>query len=302
MVETKPGKTRCGFVAIVGRPNVGKSTLLNHLVKQKVSITSRKPQTTRQNVLGIKTEAQVQMVFVDTPGMHLGQKKAINRYMNRAASSALRGVDVIVFVIDKDSWTDEDDAVLAQISDDSIPLIVAVNKLDQMEDKNKILPHLETLQRKIPAAQIVPISALRSQNLEVFESLIEEHMPDADFYFPEDQITDRTMRFMAAEMIREKITRQMGAELPYQIAVEIEEFDEQPGLITIGALILTEREGQKRILIGDKGEKIKGIGKQARLDMEELFDSKVMLNLWVKVKSGWSDSERALKSLGFDEQ
>lgn len=302
MTNTEPAKTKCGFIAIVGRPNVGKSTLLNHLVKQKVSITSRKPQTTRQNVLGIKTEDNAQMVFVDTPGMHLGQKKAINRFMNRAASSALRGVDVIVFVVDKDNWTEEDDAVVDQLSDESIPLIVAVNKLDQMASKESILPQLEILQSKLPKAQIVPISALKSQNLDRFESLILELLPRANFFFPEDQVTDRTMRFMAAEAIREKITRQMGAELPYQIAVEIEEFDEQPNLITIGALILTEREGQKRMLIGDKGEKIKNIGMQARKDMENLFDSKVMLNIWVKVKSGWSDSERALKSLGFDEQ
>ncbi|WP_086932680.1 GTPase Era [Agarilytica rhodophyticola] len=293
--------TRCGYIAIVGRPNVGKSTLLNHIVEQKISITSRKPQTTRNNVIGIKTQDAVQMVFVDTPGIHQGHKKAINRFMNRSASSALQGVDVIIFVVDKDHWTQEDDVVLSQVVNESCPVIIAVNKLDQLPDKNDILPHLASLQEKLPKGEIVPISALRNQNIDRLESLVSDALPHSEFFYPEDQITDRSLRFMAAEIIREKITRQLGAELPHQIAVEIEEFNEDPDLITISALILTEREGQKRILIGDKGEKVKNIGQQARQDIETLVESKVMLNLWVKVKSGWSDDERALRSLGLDE-
>jgi len=295
-------QSRSGYIAIVGRPNVGKSTLLNHMIEQKVSITSRKPQTTRNNVIGIKTVGDVQMVFVDTPGIHKGHNKAINRFMNRAASSALKDVDVIIFVVDKDIWTEEDERVLEQVLRESCPVLIVVNKLDQIEDKQKILPHLAQLQEKLADAEIVPISALKMQNLDRLESLITERLPESEHFYPEDQVTDRSLRFMTAEIIREKITRQMGAELPYQSAVEIEQFEEQEGLIKISALILVERDGQKRMLIGDKGEKIKNIGQQARLDMEKLFDSKVMLSLWVKIKAGWSDSERALKSLGLDEQ
>ncbi len=291
---------KCGFIAIVGRPNVGKSTLLNHLIQQKISITSRKPQTTRQNIIGIKTEGNTQMIFVDTPGMHKGQDKAINRSMNRAATSALQGVDVVVFVVDKQAWTDEDAAVARCVEQADCPVIVLINKIDQLASKDSLLPHLAMLQEKLPNAELVPVSALKGQNLDRLEAVIVERLPEATHFYPEDQITDRSMRFMASEIVREKITRQLGAELPYQIAVEIEEFKEEPGLVTISALILTEREGQKRILIGDKGDKLKKIGQQAREDMEKLFDSKVMLNLWVKVKSGWSDNERALRSLGLD--
>ncbi len=291
---------KCGFIAIVGRPNVGKSTLLNHMVEQKISITSRKPQTTRNNIIGIKTKEQMQMVFVDTPGIHKGQTKAINRQMNRSATTALQGVDVVVFVVEKDHWTEEDDTVAQYVAQSNCPVIIAVNKLDQFVSKAEILPYLSTLQEKVPKAELVPVSALKSQNLDRLEEVICSFLPDATHFYPEDQVTDRSMRFMAAEIIREKITRQMGAELPYQTAVEIEEFKEEGVIVTISALILTEREGQKRMLIGDKGAKLKNIGQQAREDMEKLFDSKIMLNLWVKVKSGWSDSERALRSLGLD--
>ena len=279
-------KVRSGYIAIVGRPNVGKSTLLNHVLQQKISITSRKPQTTRNNVLGIKTEGHVQMVFVDTPGIHKGHTKAINKFMNRSASSALKDVDVIVFVVDKDAWTEEDDWVLQQVEQQDVPVIVAVNKLDQLSDKNLILPQLAALGEKLPKADIVPISALKTQNLDKLESLIEGYLPVCEHFYPEDQITDRSSRFMAAEIVREKITRQLGDELPHQVAVEIEEYVFENGVIHISALILTERAGQKKILIGDKGERIKNIGQQARQDMEKLFDNKVMLKLWVKVKSG----------------
>ncbi len=291
---------KCGFIAIVGRPNVGKSTLLNHLVEQKISITSRKPQTTRNNIIGIKTKDQIQMVFVDTPGIHKGQAKAINRQMNRSATTALQGVDIVVFVVEKNHWTEEDEGVAQYIAKSNCPVIVAVNKLDQFASKAEVLPYLSILQEKVPKAELVPVSALKSQNLDRLEEVICGFLPEATHFYPEDQVTDRSMRFMAAEIIREKITRQMGAELPYQTAVEIEEFKEEGTIVTISALILTEREGQKRMLIGDKGAKLKNIGQQAREDMEQLFDSKIMLNLWVKVKSGWSDSERALKSLGLD--
>lgn len=299
--DDAPLGTQCGYVAIVGRPNVGKSTLLNHLLGQKISITSRKPQTTRNAVVGIKTEGEVQIIFVDTPGLHLNETRAINRYMNRAASTAMKDVDVVVFLVDRFIWNDEDEAVAVQLSRVQCPIILAVNKVDKVEDKETLLPHLQKLAEKLKVDEVIPVSALRNINLERLESLLVERLPEGIHLYPEDQITDRSSRFMAAEIVREKITRQLGDELPYQMAVEIEEFKQEGALLTISALILVERDGQKRILIGEKGERIKQIGQQARLDMEKLFESKIMLNLWVKVKSGWSDDERALRSLGYND-
>ena len=279
---------------------MGKSTLLNHVLGQKISITSRKPQTTRHNMLGIKTEENYQIIFVDTPGMHLGQDKAINRYMNRSASTAIRDVDVVVFVVDRCAWTEEDEAVARRLENSEIPVLIALNKVDQLDDKESLLPQIEQLMERVGASEIVPISALRGNNLDALESEIVKRLPEGEHFFPEDQITDRSSRFIAAEMVREKITRQLGDELPYQMNVEIEEFSQQGQILHIGALILVERDGQKRILIGNKGDRIKQIGTEARGDMEELFGCKVMLRLWVKVKSGWSDDERALRSLGYD--
>ena len=291
--------SRCGYVAIVGRPNVGKSTLLNHILGQKLAITSRKPQTTRHNMLGIKTEGGVQAVYVDTPGLHKNNEKALNRYMNKSASNALRDVDVVVFVVDRMRWTDEDQMVLDKVQHVRCPVILAVNTADRLEDKRELLPHLEWLSQQLPQAEVVPISALHGQNLETLERLVAEHLPESEHFYPEEQITDRSSRFLAAELVREKIMRQLGAELPYQMTVEIEEFKQEGRILHIHALILVEREGQKKIIIGDKGERIKRIGQDARKDMETLFDAKVMLNLWVKVKGGWSDDERALRSLGY---
>lgn len=299
MTELHEESSRCGYVAIVGRPNVGKSTLLNHILGQKLAITSRKPQTTRHNMLGIKTEGAVQAVYVDTPGLHKQGETALNRYMNRTAASALRDVDVVVFVVDRDRWTEEDQMVLERVQYVTAPVIVAVNKIDRLEDKAALLPHLERLAELLPKAEVVPISAQQAKNLDVLERLVAERLPEGEHFFPEDQITDRSSRFLAAELVREKIMRQLGAELPYQITVEIEDFKADGAVLHIHALILVEREGQKKIIIGDKGERIKRIGQEARKDMEVLFDSKVMLHLWVKVKGGWSDDERALHSLGY---
>ncbi|WP_322980754.1 GTPase Era [Pseudomonas sp. C11] len=299
MAMTDAPMTRCGYVAIVGRPNVGKSTLLNHILGQKLAITSRKPQTTRHNMLGIKTEGDVQAVYVDTPGLHKHNDKALNRYMNRSASSALKDVDVVVFVVDRTRWTDEDQLVLEKVQHVKCPILLAVNKSDRLEDKSELLPHLNWLAEQLPQAEIVPISALQGQNLDTLEKLVGERLPESEHFYPEDQITDRSSRFLAAELIREKIMRQLGAELPYQITVEIEEFKQEGRILHIHGLILVERDGQKKIIIGDKGERIKRIGADARKDMETMFDSKVMLNLWVKVKGGWSDDERALRSLGY---
>lgn len=290
---------RCGYVAIVGRPNVGKSTLLNRILGQKLSITSRRPQTTRHQILGIKTEGDTQVVYVDTPGLHLKEHKAINRYMNKAASDSLKDVDVVVFMVDRTRWTDEDDFVLEKVKAAKAPVILAVNKVDQAKEKQALLPHLQVLSDKFSFAELIPVSAKQGHNIEQLEAIIDRYLPDSVHFFPEDQVTDRSLRFMAAEMVREKIMRQLGDELPYSVTVEIEEFKQKKQILHISALILVERSGQKKIIIGEKGQQIKTIGRDARKDMEQLFDSKVMLNLWVKVKGGWSDDERALKSLGY---
>ena len=299
---TSDTPSRCGYVAIVGRPNVGKSTLLNHLLGQKISITSRKPQTTRHQVLGIKTEDNHQIIFVDTPGLHKDAGKAINRYMNRAASAAIRDVDLVVFVVDRTAWTEEDSIVLEKIEQSGLPTMLVVNKIDLLADKTELLPHLQSLAAKAEFSAILPVSALRQHNVDALEEQILTLLPESGHFFPEDQITDRSQRFLAAEIVREKIMRQLGDELPYSIAVEIEEFAQEGEVLHISAVIFVERTGQKRILIGDKGSRLRSIGSDARRDMEGLFDSKVMLRLWVKVKSGWSDDERALRSLGYDDR
>ena len=292
---------RCGVIAIVGRPNVGKSTLLNHLLGQKLSITSRKPQTTRNQVLGVRTDGHLQFIFVDTPGLHLGQSKAINQAMNKAASSALMGVDLILFLCDRAKWTEEDEFVMSLIAQQSSPAALVVNKVDLIQDQSTLLPFIEGLSARYAFDAVLPVSALRSRGLDELVKYLERHVPEGPHLFPEDQITDRSQRFLAAELVREKIIRQLGDELPYAAAVEIESFAEDGrGVLHIHALILVERDGQKKILIGESGDRLKSIGTSARKDMERAFDSKVMLKLWVKVKSGWSDDARALKTLGLD--
>lgn len=278
---------------------MGKSTLLNHILGQKLSITSRKPQTTRHNILGIKTEGAVQTIYVDTPGQHLGQNKAINRYMNQSAQTAMADVDLIIFIVDKLAWTPEDEQVAKRLETVRCPVILAVNKIDQLNRKEELLPHLQVLAEKLKVAEIVPISALKNDNLDRLESLITARLPVGQHLFSEDQITDRSMRFIAAEIIREKITRQVGDELPYEATVEIEEYEERATTTFITAAILVERAGQKRILIGERGSRIKLIGQEARVEIERMIDRKVMLKLWVKVKAGWSDDDRALRSLGY---
>ncbi|MGQ4877333.1 GTPase Era [Billgrantia sp. LNSP4103-1] len=293
----------CGFVAIVGRPNVGKSTLMNRILGQKISITSRRPQTTRHQVMGIKTEGEAQFIYVDTPGIHIlgrDRNKAINRFMNQAATQALRDVDCVVFIVDRTRWTDEDQVVLTRLEHVEAPVILAVNKVDRLEDKSTLLPWLAEVGARREFAAIIPISAKHGTNVPELEAEVASRLPEGIHHFPDDQITDRSQRFLAAELVREKIMRQLGDELPYQVTVEVEEYRDEGKIVHISALILVERAGQKKILIGDKGERIKSIGREARLDMERALDAKVMLNLWVKVKRGWSDDERALKSLGYD--
>ncbi|MDR0779230.1 MAG: GTPase Era [Pseudomonadales bacterium] len=293
--------TRCGLVALVGRPNVGKSTLLNHLIGQKVSITSRKPQTTRQRLLGIKTIDRDQIVFVDTPGYHRGYDKAINHYMARTISGVLADVDVIVFVIDRLHFLEEDLALLTEVRKARVPILLVINKIDELPDREAILPFIAALGEDAASfADIVPVSALKEQFTAELERCIVRHLPQNPWYFPEDQLTDKSARYLAAEYVREKITRQMGDELPYEVAVAIEEYQVEGNLHRVGAVIYVEKESQKRMLIGENGSRLKLIGSEARKDMERLFDCKVMLRLWVKVKRGWSDDERALKSLGYD--
>ncbi|WP_027857915.1 GTPase Era [Marinobacterium jannaschii] len=294
---------KCGFVAIVGRPNVGKSTLMNRILGQKLSITSRKPQTTRHQIMGIKTEDDLQVIYVDTPGLHKDEgKKALNRYMNKAASEALRHVDLVVFIIDRTAWTEEDQMVLDKVKFAKCPVILVVNKVDQLKDKAELLPHLETLAGHMAFEQIMPMSAQEGHNVDALEEVIASLMPQGPHHYPEDQITDRSSRFMAAELVREKLMRNLGEEIPYGTTVEVEQFQyDERGVLHINALILVEREGQKRIVIGDKGARMKTIGRDARIDMQDTFDCKVMLNLWVKVRRGWADDDRALRSLGYND-
>jgi GTP-binding protein Era len=292
--------TRCGMVAIIGRPNVGKSTLLNHLIGQKLCITSRKPQTTRHTIIGIKSTDVCQMVFIDTPGMHKNGKHAMNQRMNRSAVSVLHDVDIIVWLVDRSVWTDEDQQVLVRLEGVTKPVVLVVNKVDKIEDKSKLLPLISQYNAKRDFSAIVPVSALQGMGLNDLENALMERLPFSEFIYPEDQLTDKSERFFAAEIIREKIIRQLGEELPYQTAVEIEQFEDEGGLLRISALIMVEKEGQKKIVIGDGGERLKKIGQQARLDMEKMFESKVMLKLWVKIRRGWADNERALNSLGIE--
>ncbi|WP_075181532.1 GTPase Era [Pantoea sp. 1.19] len=292
--------THSGFIAIVGRPNVGKSTLLNQLLGQKVSITSRKPQTTRHRIMGIHTEDGYQAIYVDTPGLHMEEKRAINRLMNRAASSSIGDVELIIFVVEGTRWTPDDEMVLNKLKDGDTPVILAINKIDNIPDKSVLLPHIQQLSQKMTFMDVVPVSAEHGNNVDAIAAIVRKHLPESEHHFPEDYITDRSQRFMASEIIREKLMRFLGAELPYSVTVEIEQFlTNERGGYDISGLILVEREGQKKMVIGNKGAKIKTIGIEARKDMEEMFESKVHLELWVKVKSGWADDERALRSLGY---
>ncbi|OKY25883.1 GTPase Era [Thalassotalea sp. PP2-459] len=290
----------CGLVAIVGRPNVGKSTLLNALLGQKVSITSRKPQTTRHRILGILTDEDKQAVLVDTPGLHADEKRAINRFMNRAASSSIAEVELVLFLVEGTHWTSDDELVLNKVKNAKVPCVLVINKVDNVQDKELLLPHLQKLGQLHTFQEIMPISATKGDNVEKIKQLCLSSLPAGEFWFPEDYITDRSSRFMASEIIREKLMRFTGDELPYSTTVEIEQFKmDDKGVLHINALILVERNSQKRMVIGNKGERLKTIGREARIDMEALFERQIFLESWVKVKSGWADDERALRSLGY---
>ena len=300
--EARASTFRAGLVAVVGRPNVGKSTLMNRLIGQKLSITSPKPQTTRHRIQGVLTEAQAQWVFVDTPGMHLGAQKSLNRMMNRAATTALSGVDVVVMVIEAGRWTQEDQVVADKCRASDLPVVVAVNKIDLFADKYALLPYLESVSEKTGFEPLIPISAYNQSGVAPLKSAVMAHLPQQPPLFESDTLTDRSTRFLAAEMIREKLMRNLGAEVPYGVSVEIEQFqwDAEAARFEVHGLIWVERPGQKMIVIGKKGQLIKQVGIQARKDMMHLLDARVHLELWVKVKENWSDDDRALASLGYD--
>jgi len=291
----------CGFVALVGRPNVGKSTILNRLVGQKISITSRRPQTTRHRILGIKTDAQGQIIFVDTPGLHQAQPRAMNRYLNRAAMDSLRDVDVVVFVVEGTRWHKDDDWVLEKLERVSCPVILAINKIDHVTDKAKLLPHLQALSAKREFSALIPVCAKNGDHLDQLETALRKYLPESPPFYEEDQVTDRSERFLAAELVREKLFRKLGEEVPYGLTVEIERFKSEKNSLHIHALIWVEKNSHKPMVIGSKGERLKEVGREARQDMEKAFNRKVFLQLWVKVKEGWADDERALRSLGYNE-
>ena len=290
---------RCGHVAIAGRPNVGKSTLLNRVLGQKLSITSRKPQTTRRNLLGIDTEGANQAIYVDTPGIHGGVRRAINRSMVGSAKAALAGVELVVVVLDRDRLVDGDTLVLQEVERTGKPALALLNKVDLLADKTRLLPAMERLGATGLFAEILPLSALRGEGVEAFRSLVFERLPQSPHLFPPDQLTDQSERFLTAEIIREKLTRRLGDELPHRMAVFVEAFSPLSELVDVQAQIVVERTGQKRIVIGKGGEKLKSIAQEARLDLERMLGRRVMLRLWVKVRSGWSNSPRAVAEMGY---
>jgi GTP-binding protein Era len=293
------GEFRAGYVALVGRPNVGKSTLLNALVGQKISITAEKPQTTRFQILGIHTDVSRQLVYIDTPGLHTRARKAINRYLNKAASSVLPFADVVVMVVEAGSWSNDDEIVLKTIRQASAPLYVAVNKIDRLKSREQLLPILQDLHARIPGAELVPVSALSGENLATLEQLIGEALPESPPLFPQDQVTDRGIQFFAAELVREKLFRELREELPYSIAVDVESFTEHQDRVDCSLVVWIDRESQKPIVIGRGGERLKRVGQAARRELEAMTGKRVRLEVWVKRKDDWSDDERALQLFGY---
>ncbi|MDJ0806671.1 MAG: GTPase Era [Gammaproteobacteria bacterium] len=289
----------CGYSAIVGRPNVGKSTLLNRIIGVKLAITSHKAQTTRHSILGIKTLDKGQVIYVDTPGIHERADHAMNRYLNRTAKTALADVDVLIFVVEALRWTREDEKVLGLLQGRELPVILAVNKVDQVKQKEQLLPFLAEMAGRFEFTEVVPLSANKGNNIDTLETLVIKALPVGDNFYPDDQLTDRPEKFFAAEMLREQLTRRYAKELPYAVSVEIERFEESNGLYRIGAVIWVEKPGQKAILIGRDGNALKQAATLARKAMQAFFDCKVHLNVWVKVKKSWSSDEAALVRLGY---
>ena len=292
-------KTKSGYVSIVGKTNAGKSTLLNKILGQKIAITSRKPQTTRHRFLGIRTDNENQIIFVDTPGFHSGQKRALNRYMNKVASNAMRGVDIVLYVLDKLNWSEDDLSRVQSISKET-SIILIINKVDKLEDKGSLLPFIDNLSKDNLFSHIVPVSALKDIGVENLVRLIHEQLPEGGHLYPEDQVTDISEKFLASEIVRENCINRLGDELPYRITVSIERFNQLKDIIHIDSVIYVEKQSQKGMLIGQSGSMRKSIGTASRKELEKLLDSKVMLKTWVKVKNNWSDNESLLPSMGYD--
>ena len=289
---------RCGTIAITGRPNVGKSTLLNHILGLKLSITSRKAQTTRHRLLGIHTTDDTQYLFVDTPGFQLRHVNALNNAMNRTVKQVLSDVDVVLFVVEAMSFN-EGDAKVLEILPTHCPVLLVVNKADTVRDKGKLLPFIQEVSARFKFAEVLPVSAKKNLQLDELLKTIRNYLPEQPAIYGEDELTDRNERFLAAELVREKLFRLLGEEIPYSLTVEIEKFEQEGGLRRIHAAIIVDKENQKPIVIGKGGEKLKRISTEARTDMEQLFGGKVWLETWVKVRGGWADDERAVKSLGY---
>lgn len=302
MLTKESGDTHCGYIAIIGRPNVGKSSLLNRILGQKISITARRPQTTRHRILGIKTLPGAQALYVDTPGLQDKEHhRLMHRYLNRAADSAIEEVDLIFFVIEAYQFTKDDEWILQRLRKCTVPIILVLNKVDRIADKKSLLPTIDQLAKKMEFAAIIPLSALKGDNVAALEKKVAELLPEGPMVYPENQVTDRSERFLAAEFIREKLTRHLGQELPYALTVFVETIEEAQNLYRIAATIYVERPGQKAIVIGKGGEGLKRIGREARLAMEQMFGRKVYLKLWVKVREGWSGDEHLLRSLGYED-
>lgn len=294
-------QSHCGYVAIIGRPNVGKSTLLNYIIGEKVSITARKPQTTRHRISGIRTVGNNQVIYVDTPGLHRGAKKALNKQLNRTATQAIVDVDVICFMVEAGKWMEDDQWILTRIKAAKCPIILVINKIDKLKSQNELFPYIDELQKKFEFSEIISISAAKGKRVGEFEKTVNKFLPEGPHFYDDEQITDRSERFWVSEIIREKLIRNLGQEVPHALAVEIEQYKWDKKLLRISAVIWVERAGQKKIVIGKSGDVLKKVGTQARKDMEAYFESKVFLQLWVKIKKGWSDDERALQSLGYTE-
>ena len=291
---------RSGFAALVGRPNVGKSTLLNALVGQKLSIVTPRPQTTRHRIVGISHLPDAQIAFVDTPGLHQHGSRALNRAMNRTASTSLNDADVVVLVLDATKWTAEDELALERVVASGLPAIAAVNKIDQLRPRERLLPYIATLSKRHEFAAVVPVSALKGDNMAALRETIAKHLPVAPAMYADGEVTDRSLEFRIAEMIREKLTLELNQEVPYGVAVEVEQMAEQDGQLTVEASIWVDREGQKPIVIGAKGERLKRVGRSARIALNTLLGRRLHLNLWVKVRENWADNARALKHLGLE--
>lgn len=300
-LKQQEDQTRCGYVALVGRPNVGKSTLMNRILGTKVSIVTAKPQTTRQQVAGIKTSEAGQVIYLDTPGIHEAASRALNRHMNRIAHAALREVDLVLFLVEADRWSKQDEYVARALAKVEVPVVLVVNKIDLLPDKTRLMTFLKDKVDSSRFEKVLLVSAKNGNGVAEIEKTVMHYLPFSRPFYDSDQYTDRTERFLAGELIREQLMLRLHQELPYSLAVEIEEFKREDKLLRLGAIVWVERQGQKQIVIGKGGNVLKQVGTESRKELEKLFDEKVFLRLWVKVSPDWSDNERAMRQLGFDE-